>query len=140
MRDKPLVLLIDDEQSLIERFNKCLERLKSPYVDALYMHAIADLKMVEYEPFLKACATLKAEGNDFKVMAPEGIYLTLAGNANEVRPGEEGPPRVSAEEICRELCPAMELIQLREIRFYGTIADGKRERPLAWSALFRRKK
>ncbi|NQU21513.1 MAG: class I SAM-dependent methyltransferase [Candidatus Nealsonbacteria bacterium] len=68
-----------------------------------------------------------------------GIYLTLAGNANEVRPGEEGPPRVSAKEICHELCPPMELIQLREIRFYGTIVDGKRECPLAWSALFRRK-
>jgi predicted aldo/keto reductase-like oxidoreductase len=51
-----------DEQSLIERFNNCLERMKTPYVDALYMHAIADVKMVEYEPFLKACATLKAEG------------------------------------------------------------------------------
>ncbi len=74
-----------------------------------------------------------------RVTAPGGIYLTLAGNANEVRPGEEGPPRVSAEEICRELCPPMELIQLREIHFYGTIVDGKRERPLAWSALFRRK-
>ena len=74
-----------------------------------------------------------------RVTAPGGIYLTLAGNANEVRPGEEGPPRVSAEEICRELCPPMELIQLREIRFHGTTVDGKRERPLAWSALFRRK-
>ena len=51
-----------DEQALIERFNKCLERLKTPYVDALYSHGIADLKLVEYEPFLKACATLKAEG------------------------------------------------------------------------------
>jgi len=74
-----------------------------------------------------------------RVTAPGGTYLTLAGNANEMRPDEAGPPRVSAEEICRELAPLMDLVQLREIRFDEAIIDGKRERPLAWSALFRRK-
>jgi SAM-dependent methyltransferase len=74
-----------------------------------------------------------------RVTAPGGTYLTLAGNANEIRPGEGGPPRVSAEEICRELAPLMDLIQLREIRFDAALIDGKPERPLAWSALFRRK-
>ena len=33
-----------DEQNLIERFNKSLERLQTPYVDALYAHGIADLE------------------------------------------------------------------------------------------------
>jgi predicted aldo/keto reductase-like oxidoreductase len=51
-----------DEQNLIERFNKCLERLKTPYADALYSHGIADEKLVTYEPFINACNTLKAEG------------------------------------------------------------------------------
>ena len=51
-----------DQQDLVERFNKSLERLQSPYADALYAHGIADLKLVEYEPFLKACAQLKQEG------------------------------------------------------------------------------
>jgi predicted aldo/keto reductase-like oxidoreductase len=51
-----------DEQEIVDRFNKSLERLKTPYVDAYYSHGIADLKLVEYEPFLKACATLKTEG------------------------------------------------------------------------------
>ena len=74
-----------------------------------------------------------------RVTAPGGIYLALAGNANEVRPGERGPPRVSAEEICRELAPLMELVLLREIRFDETLIDDKLERALAWSALFRRK-
>jgi methyl halide transferase len=73
-----------------------------------------------------------------RVTAPGGIYLTVAGNANETRPGESGPPRVSAEEICRELTPLMDLVQLREIRFDETVIDGKRESPLAWSALFRK--
>ena len=52
-----------------------------------------------------------------RICAPGGTYITLAGNANEHRPGEEGPPRVSAEEICRELDPLMELVELREFRF-----------------------
>ena len=71
---------------------------------------------------------------------PGGTYLTLAGNANEFREGELGPPRVSAEEICRELGELMELVQLREIRFDETLIDDKLERALAWSALFRRKR
>ncbi len=76
-----------------------------------------------------------------RVSAPGGIYLTLAGNANEVRPDEEGPPRVSAETICREMDPLMELIQLREFRFDKSPMDTPdRPRALAWSALFRRKR
>ncbi len=51
-----------DQQNLVERFHKSLERLQSPYADALYAHGIADLKLVEYEPFLKACEQLKQEG------------------------------------------------------------------------------
>ncbi len=51
-----------DEQNLIERFNKCLERMKTPYADALMSHGIADVNLVTYEPFLSACEKLKAEG------------------------------------------------------------------------------
>ena len=51
-----------DEQNLIERFNKCLERMKTPYADALMMHGIADQELVTYEPFHSACEKLKAEG------------------------------------------------------------------------------
>jgi predicted aldo/keto reductase-like oxidoreductase len=51
-----------DEQNLIERFNKSLERMKTPYADALMMHGIADQNLVTYEPFHSACDKLKAEG------------------------------------------------------------------------------
>ena len=51
-----------DQQNLVERFNGSLERLQTSYADALYAHGIADLDLVEYEPFLKACAQLKQEG------------------------------------------------------------------------------
>jgi aryl-alcohol dehydrogenase-like predicted oxidoreductase len=51
-----------DQQNLVERFNKSLERLQSPYADALYAHGIADVELVENEPFLNACRQLKEEG------------------------------------------------------------------------------
>jgi SAM-dependent methyltransferase len=68
-----------------------------------------------------------------------GLYLVLAGNANEVDPPEGGPPRVTASELCGELEPAFELIALREFRFEAII-DGEPISPLAWSALWRRKR
>jgi predicted aldo/keto reductase-like oxidoreductase len=51
-----------DEQAIIERFNQSLARLKTGYADALYMHGIAYLDLVTYEPFHAACEKLKAEG------------------------------------------------------------------------------
>ena len=51
-----------DEQNIIERFNKSLERMKTPYADALMMHGIANQELVTYEPFHSACDKLKAEG------------------------------------------------------------------------------
>ena len=70
---------------------------------------------------------------------PGGLYLALAGNANEHDPPEGGPPRVHAHEICLELGPLFELVQLREFRFDGVRVQGREIRPLAWSALLRRK-
>ena len=71
---------------------------------------------------------------------PGGLYLTLAGNANESNPPEGGPPRVHAHEICLELGPAFEVVQLREFHFDGVRIEGREIRPLAWSALLRRKR
>lgn len=74
-----------------------------------------------------------------KLTAPGGWYLTLAGNPNEPEPPQGGPPRVSAEEMCRELSGAFDLVLLREFRFDPVTIDGVVDRPLAWSALWRRK-
>ncbi len=68
-----------------------------------------------------------------------GMYLTLAGNANEPDPEQKGPPRVHAHEICLELGPLFDLVQLREFRFDGVVIQGEPMQPLAWSALLRRK-
>lgn len=73
-----------------------------------------------------------------RLASPGGFYLLLAGNANEPD-RENGPPRVRAEELCRELAPLFELVQLREFHFDGIVIDSQPVRPLAWSAVLRRK-
>ncbi len=71
---------------------------------------------------------------------PECLYLTLAGNANEFREGERGPPRITVENINQELLPIMELVQLREIRFTPPLNQSGPGSALAWSILLRKKK
>jgi SAM-dependent methyltransferase len=70
---------------------------------------------------------------------PGGLYLTLAGNANEPDSPDGGPPRVHAAEMCGELALLFELVQLREFRFDGVEIEGRPVSPLAWSGLWRRK-
>lgn len=73
-----------------------------------------------------------------RVAAPGGLWLSLAGNANE--PSEdEGPPVVAAAEMTAELEPLFELVELREVRFRAHLEDGTPFAPLAWSALWRRR-
>ena len=74
-----------------------------------------------------------------KVSTPGGLYLLLAGNANEPSPPDKGPPRVRADQICSELGGLFDLIQLREFRFDGVVIEGQPFSPLGWSALWRRK-
>jgi len=88
------------------------------------------LRQVDLQRFL---ATLG------KVLQPGGYYLTLAGNANDPEAVEAGPPRVHAHEICQELRPLFDLVQLREFRFDGVVIEGRSFAPLGWSALLRRK-
>ncbi len=80
------------------------------------------------QPFLNTLARVSAVG---------GHYLTLAGNANDRERQEEGPPRVSAADLCAELAPLFDLVQLREFYFDEVEIEGQTLRPLAWSALSR---
>lgn len=50
------------EQMILDRFAKCQERLRTPYVDALYLHAVEDPALVKHEGFHAAVAKLKTEG------------------------------------------------------------------------------
>lgn len=74
-----------------------------------------------------------------KYTQPGSYYLTLAGNANDPQPPENGPPRVSAQEIVSELCPLFDIVQMREFHFDGVVIGGQPVRPLAWSVLLRRR-
>lgn len=62
------------------------------------------------------------------------VYLCLCGNANEQT--DEGPPRVTEEEIRTELGPLFEIVQLREFRFQD---PGGVDGPLGWSCLMVRR-
>jgi SAM-dependent methyltransferase len=74
-----------------------------------------------------------------RITHPGSLYLTLTGNANDKTPEDQGPPRVSARELCTELEPAFELIELREFRFDAVGTEGESFRPLAWSVLMRKR-
>ena len=51
-----------DETAIRDRFLQCLERLQTDYVDALYMHGVADVSLLGHEPFHRVVASMKAEG------------------------------------------------------------------------------
>lgn len=51
----------DTEQTIRERFAGCLERMKTPYADALYTHSVAEIANVEDPRFHAAAAKLKAD-------------------------------------------------------------------------------
>lgn len=75
-----------------------------------------------------------------KFVAPGGYFLVLAGNANDNGPPEQGPPRVSASDLCHELeCDSFDLVNLEEAHFHGIRVGGEELTPLSWKALFRRR-
>lgn len=74
-----------------------------------------------------------------RVTAKGALYLALTGNSNDVGDPEQGPPRVSALEICTELEPQFKLLQLREFRFDGVVIGGRPFSPLAWSVLLEKR-
>jgi SAM-dependent methyltransferase len=84
------------------------------------------LRRVGAGPWLRRLAALTRPG---------AMLLVQTGNAND--PGDVGPPRVHAHELCAELRPWWDLVRLEEIRWTITI-DGASHPVLAWSGLFRR--
>lgn len=61
----------------------------------------------------------------------EGSYfIGLMGNADD--PNPDGPPRLSASEICNELSPLVQILQLRAFHFEDA---GGVQGPLGWSLL-----
>jgi predicted aldo/keto reductase-like oxidoreductase len=52
----------DTEETIVERFGKCQERLKTDYVDALYLHGLSRVDEIQNPAFHAAIARLKADG------------------------------------------------------------------------------
>jgi predicted aldo/keto reductase-like oxidoreductase len=52
----------DTEQTILDRFGKCLERLKADYADALYMHSLPSAEGLNNEGFHAAVKKLKTDG------------------------------------------------------------------------------
>ena len=58
-----LVIREDDtEETILERFGKCQERLKTDYVDCLYMHSVQKVEWFSNPHFHKAVKELKSAG------------------------------------------------------------------------------
>lgn len=51
-----------DQTAIRDRYLQCLDRMQTGYADALYMHGVADVSLLDHEPFHRAVADLKAEG------------------------------------------------------------------------------
>jgi SAM-dependent methyltransferase len=74
------------------------------------------------------------------VVAPDGYYVVLAGNANVGVADDKGPPTVRAQELCSELeGDSFNLLQLQQAHFDGVIIDGREFSPLAWFALLQKR-
>ena len=52
----------ETEEGLLERYAKCLERMKTDYADALYIHAVDNVEILNHKGFHSAIEKLKAEG------------------------------------------------------------------------------
>jgi aryl-alcohol dehydrogenase-like predicted oxidoreductase len=52
----------DTKQTILDRFGKCQERLRTDYVDALYMHSVPVVSTLDNEGFHAAVKQLKADG------------------------------------------------------------------------------
>jgi len=52
----------ETEQSILNRFRNCLQRLRTDYIDAFYMHNVTDVNLLNHAAFHSATQKLKAEG------------------------------------------------------------------------------
>ncbi len=69
----------------------------------------------------------------YENLKSEGLWLSLCGNADDPR-HEEGPPKLTANEIVEVVEPRFEIHHIKSIRFRDQ-EDGHR----AWSCLFKRR-
>jgi predicted aldo/keto reductase-like oxidoreductase len=52
----------ESEASILERFSKCQARMQTDYIDALYMHSVKDVTLLNHAGFHSAVKKLKSDG------------------------------------------------------------------------------
>ena len=67
-------------------------------------------------------------------LEPDGLWLTMAGNADEPK-REVGPPQLTARELTAAVEPRFEILSLRS----GCFGSDQPEPPRAWIGLMRRR-
>lgn len=68
------------KEALIERFNRCLERMRTTYVDCLMIHMTPRAEQVKHEAFHQAALELKAEGKvRYLGLSNHGIQHSMFG-------------------------------------------------------------
>ncbi len=50
------------EESLLERFRKCQERLQTEYIDAFFIHGVNDISLLDHQGFHAVVKRMKSEG------------------------------------------------------------------------------
>lgn len=73
--------------------------------------------------------------NVAEAMKPGAYWYCLAGSADESKPADRGPPRLTAAELLGGIEEKFEVMSLQRSKF--TLPDGSEY--LAWKALFRRR-
>ena len=83
------------------------------------------LRQVNINRFLSVMDRLTHKGS---------LFFVLTGSTNSME--EMGPPKVSAEEMCRELGQIFHLKDLREFHFEGVRMGELETSPIGWSAVW----
>lgn len=74
----------DKKEDIKQRFNKCLERLQTDYVDCLMTHMVPTVESVTHEGFHEVVRQLKTEGKvRFIGISNHGLEHRLAGDIKE---------------------------------------------------------
>jgi len=73
----------NDKAAILDRFKKCLERMRLDYVDCLMVH-MCTLAQVKHEPYHEAIRELKTEGRvRFSGLSNHGADLSIYGQLDD---------------------------------------------------------
>lgn len=72
------------KEEIKQRFHKCLQRLRTDYVDCLMNHMVSNAELVRHDGFHRAVQELKSEGKvRFVGLSNHGLEHRIGGNVEE---------------------------------------------------------